>query len=317
MYPLRADHAAEWLTAMAEAGGRTAATIAQYKSALHTHFACSQPFTDHGANPLSHPRLKRLLTGVEKSKAAPERGEHSTYKACSPLTFDLVRQLRAVHSETDRREVMMYAAIAVGTAACLRPSELLGSSTYPERALTAAQVVFFAHASTDAPVLPATTAATPTRCMVLLHTSKTRLHGEERVVGAAEAVQALWHWCILSGAQGRTTLFQLDGHRLTTNSLIGHLRRKLGLIGQGHLYVTGKCFRRGGASTLSALGADAEDITAAGGWAKGSVVWQTYANAPEVQRARINAQMQRAISLSTAAAAAASHWTTPAALGGK
>lgn len=306
MYPLRADHAAEWLTTMAEAGGRTAATIAQYKSALHTLFASTQSFADDRPNPFAHPKLKRLLTGISNAKAAPERAASAATPRCSPLTFDIVRRLRGVHSDSDPREVMLFAAIALATAACMRPSELLGSNTYPERALTADQVVFHTSTRADAPVTP-TADASATRCTIFLRTTKTHIHGEERSVSATEAVQALWQWCIVSAAQGRNTLFQHDGTTLTIGALIGHLRRKLQLIGLGHMHVTGKCFRRGGASTLSALGAHPADIAAAGGWAPGSSVWQThYANAPEVRRARavqVNAQMQHALALSSGSTA--------------
>ena len=302
MYPLRADHAAEWLTAMAESGGRTASTITMYKSALHTLFDSSQSFADTQPNPLAHPKLKRLLKGISNAKAAPERVAATTRHTCSPLTFDIVRRLRAVHSDTQPREVMMFAAIALATAACMRPSELLGSSTYPERTLTAQQIVFFAAAHSDATVTPGV-GVTASRCSVHLLTTKTHLKGEERTVSADEAVQALWRWFILSGAQGSDVLFQLNGTPLTTNSLIGHLRRKLKHIGLGHLYVTGKCFRRGGASTLSALGASAADIAVAGGWSANSNVWQQhYANDPSVQRARaieMNAQMQRAVAITS------------------
>ena len=300
MYPLRADHAAEWLTTMAEAGGRTAATIAQYKSALHTLFASTQSFADDRPNPFAHPKLKRLLTGISNTKAAPERAASAAAPKCSPLTFDIVRRLRGVHNDSDPREVMLFAAIALATAACMRPSELLGSTTYPERALMADQVVFHASTRTDAPVTPDAN-SNAVRCTIHLHTTKTHIRGEERSVSATEAVQALWRWYIVSAAQGRNALFQHDGAALTIGALIGHLRRKLQLIGLGHMHVTGKCFRRGGASTLSALGAHPADIAAAGGWASGSSVWQThYANAPEVRRARevqVNAQMQHALAL--------------------
>jgi hypothetical protein len=91
------------------------------------------------------------------------------------------------------------------------------------------------------------------------------------------------------------------GKELTMHVLIGHLRRKLASIGFGDLFVTGKCFRKGAASTLSALGTDAADIAIAGGWAVGSNVWQThYANMPEVRRARavrVNEQMQHAAAI--------------------
>jgi hypothetical protein len=306
MYPLRADHAAEWLTTMAEAGGRTAATIAQYKSALHTLFASTQSFADDRPNPFAHPKLKRLLIGISNTKAAPERAASAAAPKCSPLTFDIVRRLRGVHNDSDPREMMLFAAIALATAACMRPSELLGSTTYPERALMADQVVFYASTRTDAPVTP-TANGSAVRCTIHLRTTKTHIHGEERSVSATEAVQALWRWYIVSAAQGRNTLFQHDGTALTIGALIGHLRRKLQLIGLGHMHVTGKCFRRGGASTLSALGAHPADIAAAGGWASGSSVWQThYANAPEVRRARevqVNAQMQHALALSSGSTA--------------
>ncbi len=307
MHPLRADHAAEWLTAMAEAGGRTAATIAQYKSALHTLFASTQSFTDLGPNPLGHPKLRRLLTGISNAKAAPERAAYAAAHPCSPLTFDIVRQLRSVHSDSDPREVMLYAAIALATAACMRPSELLGSSTYPGRALVANQVTFHASERSNEPVLPSAERAAM-RCTVTLTATKTNTRGEPRFVSAPEAVQALWSWYLTSGARGSTLLFQRGGVALTTNALVGHLRRKLEQIGFGHLYVTGKCFRRGGASTLSALGAHPADIAAAGGWATGSTVWQTYANAPEVRRARavqVNAQMQHAMATNAGSTTAA------------
>ena len=139
MYPLRADYVAEWLTAMAEAGGRTANTIAQYKSALHTHFASLQSFADHGPNPLAHPKLQRLLTGISNAKAAPEQAARTASPACQPLTFDIVRALRATN-RNGQRDIMMYAAIATATAAALRPSELLGSRDHPDRALRGDQV---------------------------------------------------------------------------------------------------------------------------------------------------------------------------------
>ena len=298
-YPLRADYAAEWLTAMAEEGGRTASTITMYKSALHTHFADQQSFADHAPNPLSHPKLRRLLTGISNAKAAPERATRSTAPSCQPLTFDVVRELRAVHTELDPREVMMYAAIAFATAAAVRPSELLGSSEYPERALRADQVTFYT--STNEVTRPGTDARPATHCVLQLDKSKTNLgmRHEARPVGASEAVQALWRWYLVSGAHGQNLLFQLPGRRpLTTSALVGHLRRKLKEVGRGGMRVTGKCFRQGGASTLAALGVPAADIASAGGWAAGSTVWKEhYAHFPEVQRARavqVNAQMQRA-----------------------
>jgi hypothetical protein len=296
VYPLRADYAAEWLTAMAEAGGRTANTIAQYKSALHTHFASLQSFADHGPNPLSHPKLQRLLTGISNAKAAPEQAARTASPACQPLTFDIVRALRTIHGD-GQRDVMMYAAIATATAAALRPSELLGSSDYPDRALRADQVTFYDAANQRVPPSHLGVAY----CTIRLEVSKTHQgrREDERVISAPEAVQALGRWMVARAAVPHCRLFQLsDDKPLTTNALVGHLRRKLTAIGRGDMKVTGKCFRKGGASTLAALGVPAADIVTAGGWASGSSVWREhYAHFPDVKRARavqVNAQMQRA-----------------------
>jgi hypothetical protein len=202
----------------------------------------------------------------------------------------------------DIRDGMMFAAIALATAAAMRPSELLGSQTYPERALRADQITFYTalHAS----VTPSSSVQHSLKyCIVRLDISKTHPRGEERTVSAMDAVQAVWQWMVISGHQGSTVLFQHADTPLSISMLIGHLRRKLTEIGLKHLHVTGKCFRKGAASTLSALGTDAADIAIAGGWSVGSNVWQSnYANFPAVKRARaiqVNAQMQQAMSVGT------------------
>ena len=122
------------------------------------------------------------------------------------------------------------------------------------------------------------------------------------MISAPEAVQALGRWMTARTGAPHCRLFQLsDGKPLTTNALVGHLRRKRTAIGRGDMNVTGKCFRKGGASTLAALGVPAADIVNAGGWASGSSVWREhYAHFPDVKRARavqINAQMQRAAAI--------------------
>jgi integrase len=264
--------------------------VGAYKSALHTHFASQQSFADHGPNPLSHPKLQRLLTGISNSKAAPEQAARLASSACQPLTFDIVPELRAVHGD-GQREVMIYAAIATAMAAALRPSELLGSSEYPSE--LCAQVRCFYNAAGH-PSQPGIA-----YCTLRLEVSKTnqRRRNDERVISAPEAVQALGRWITArAGAPPHSSLFEFsDDKPLTTNALIGNLRRKLKAIGRESMTVTGRSFRKGGASTLAVLGVPAADIVNVHGWANGSSVWREhYAHFPDVKRARavqVNAQI--------------------------
>jgi hypothetical protein len=195
---------------------------------------------------------------------------------------------------------MLFAAIALGVAAALRPSEMLGSRAHPLRALRAEQISFFDAARR--PLLlhrDSDSGAAPDHFHVSLEVSKTDQgrRGSEKPVATPVAVQALWRWWRLSGARGSIALFQSGNKQLTTNALVGHLRRCLALIGHGDGYFTGRSLRKGGASTLSAQGVAAADIAAVG-WANGSNVWQAhYANHPEVRRER-----QLAISRSMEAA---------------
>ena len=81
---------------------------------------------------------------------------------------------------------------------------------------------------------------------------------------------------------------------------ITRLKRELVATGQGALaaQITARSFRRGGASTLSGIGATDADIARLG-WAPASTVGRSvYANDPRVQRSRalaINAQMEDAV----------------------
>ena len=282
--PIRGDWAREWLTSLGEAGALSAATIAVYKSALHTQAELEGEWP----NPLNDPLTKRLLTGIANSKAETEQAKRAARPRAQPLTFDVVLELRSVH-DSSPRDVMMFAATALGVNGCFRPSEMLGSSKLPGRRLRAEQVQFF---SGKQQLLPQSgSSATPSSCTVTLEVSKTdqQRRGRVRHVSASAAVQAAWRWACLSGAHGPAAFFALDGKPLTMSALQGHLRRRLALIGRSDLHFTGRSLRKGGASTLSALGVEAEDIARVA-WTPGSGVWSShYANDPMVREERAKA----------------------------
>lgn len=310
--PITTDHALEWLAALADRGRLCANSIRAYKSALRTQAAEERRPGDASPNPLDDELVGRLLTGITNAKAEREQQARRA-KRPDPLPFQLVQKLRDAHDAQQPRSCMLYAALSLAVAGGFRPSELFGSSRYPERALQAEQVVFYADVSGDVPI-PSSEPAQgrqPLCCIVSLRIAKNdpRRRGRNKLISAPTAVLALWQWMRLSGLQGSAVLFQRDGVRLTGGALAGHARRSLARIGHSQLHITPKSFRRGGASTLAAAGVTADDIAKLG-WAPGSRVWEShYANDPQVQRARafaISRQMGEAVAAAASGAAAGS-----------
>ena len=299
--PIRADAAAEWLTSIAAQGQHNSSTIAVYKSALRTAAELEAPLGSTAPNPLDDPKIKRLLTGIAADRAELEQQHRREHPQSAPLTFDVVRDLASRYSGS-ARDRMHYAALTLAVASAARPSEIFGSATYPERALRARQVRFFSDAAGRAETLPcAGSIASPHHFEVALEISKTdqQRAGTLKVISARTAVSAMWTHCCEHGASGEQPLFAMGGLQLTANAVITRLKSELVASGQGALalHITARSFRRGGASTLSEIGATDADIARLG-WAPDSTVGRTvYANDARVQRARalaINAQMEDA-----------------------
>ena len=295
--PIRADLACEYLAQMADRGQHNASTIAVHKSALHT--IAEEQAHIAAPNPLDAPKVKRLLAGIAADRAALEQSRRAANPQNAPLTFDLVRALRPRY-EGSQHGRMTFALVALAVAGCSRLSELLGSAKYPERRLRARQIAFYADAEGRIAVAPSpgARADTPHHLELRLDITKTDQgrRGTVKVISAQTAVDAMWrHLC--DGAQrGDEAVFG----KVSTTALVRSVRAELTAIGRADIAAQtgGRSFRRGAASTLSAMGADDADIAALG-WAPNSTVGRShYANDPGVQRARalaINAQMERAV----------------------
>lgn len=295
--PARADRALRFIARLQAAGGvggraLTYATIAAYKSALHTHFEMTAPAAGV-PNPWDALKVIRALEGVRKRNAQREQHARESDEPSEPLTFERLERLRLVHDD-DERERMLFAAIAIAVGASLRPNELLGLVNDPndprrERALHARQVRFFADDHGTVP-MATSSAGLPRAATIWLPISKTdqQRRGTTRDVGAQLSVHTLWHWMRFleaRGARGNYRLFALGGEPLSNNVLIGHLRRRLAQAGiAGHF--TLRCFRKGQASSLDAQGIAPAFIERAGGWAPGSRAVHAYTSHPAVQRAR-------------------------------
>lgn len=259
--PISAAHACRWLSELADAGGRCAATLSVYASALSSTYTEECHPDDTRPNPMSSAVVRRLLKGIASVKSTlPSTSPPQS----DPLTFD--HAMRFVYTDSTQ-DCMLRAAIRFSIAATLRPSELLGSTDLPERALRRNQVVFYADAGGLKLLEPSVSSITlvPHYLILTLHRTKTRPKGTTKVVSARAAVIALWQWyCTTADRPSSSLLFYNNGRQLTTWALLADVRRRAVSVGLGHLHLTGKCARRGGASTLAMQGIDAEDIAAQG-----------------------------------------------------
>ena len=280
--PITAAHATRWLSELADMGGRCAATLAVYVSALSSTYVEECHPDDTHPNPMSSPTLRRMIKGIAAVKAtlplaAPLQS--------APLTF---QQAMTLEYSDSAQDCMLRAAILLAVAATLRSSELLGSRELPERALRRHQVAFYADLGGTQRLEPSSNTVTlsPRFLILTLLRTKTQPKGTTKIVSVPAAVDALWRWyCLTADRPFSALLFYNRDRALTTWALVADVRRRAAVVGLGHLHFTGKCARRGGASTLAMQGISAEDI-AAQGWALGSSQWETYADDPAVQLQR-------------------------------
>lgn len=169
---------------------------------------------------------------------------------------------------------MLYAAMNLGVYGLLRPSELLGISQYPDRALRRNQIGFY-DSTNEEEINRQTNNLNennlPQHIRINLEISKTDQirKGKDVIIAAPLAIKAIWNWCCIRDKYFSTTdeLFKLpNGKRLFTRQLLLHLRYCFKKIGFPNIYISGKCFRRGGTSSLITAGISTNDITPMGHW---------------------------------------------------
>lgn len=280
--PFTTDVAAEWLASVAQSGKHSAATIRTYRSAISTMHAESE--WGGTPNPVASEVIERLMRGIARAKAESDAAARAARPRTIELTPALMLRLEPVARGDSPEEIMKWAAACTAVFALLRPSELLGSPQHRDRALRPAQITFFARPGEERTVEPSGGApAVPDRFEIALGATKTSQlgGGPARIVAARPAVQALWRWMCLREAIGADgpELFRAPKQRaLATTELLAFLCEWLRATGHGAVHLTGKAFRRGGASGLIAGGVPRADAAAAGGW-KSLAMLDTYASA--------------------------------------
>jgi hypothetical protein len=313
-------HASEWLASMALEKTVRAATIRVYRSALSTAWIERLlPIAPHtsaplGINPLDDLRIKRAIDGIKRREAKVDAAAPARRRRTDGLTLAMLQALTDLAEKTgEDQHSMTLAAACLGWAAALRPSELLGSRQYPDRALRRDQLTFYSDAMSTTTITPryttdssgtrypttGTSITRPDHCVLTINVSKTDQLGLGRTVYVAQplVVAALWSWMTTAllplHSDLTSALFQLPGHvPLTTPRLLADLKTDLAAT-HPDLHLTGKAFRVGGASALMAQGVPAADMASVA-WAPGSRMPQVYATtASKARRAiEINRHME-------------------------
>jgi len=277
-----------WLADMADIGGHSASTLRVYTAAISTWFLETRHPDSLTPNPVSDPNIARILKGIarEESRRIEQRPLDDTPAKPSDL---LLPTLLKFHFGDSPRDGCFKAAACLAVGGGLRPGELLGSATQPERALRREQLTFFSDTAGAQRIHPSSNPTTqPCLLQLTLRVTKTsQIAATTKMITAPTVVAAVWRWvCMTADRHPRDLLFQLDGRApLITVTLVRDMERRHAAAGLGDVVYSGKSWRRGGAGTLSALGYDEGDIAALG-WAANSHMWERYASDPQVRRQR-------------------------------
>jgi len=272
-----------------------------------------------GELPTRDERIKMLITGVEKQRARAAAAAPAAEAApvTIPLTAELLASLSLVASGAARgsvsiapREVMLWAAACLGVFGLLRPNELLGKHKDRSGATRADAITFYANDSALPPALPVrlgawSEARTPDHFSVRLGPTKADPAGRNAPlrIAAPMAVEALWRWMHVRLDWGGTAdgpLFALPTASGAPGALkCAELCRAIGswiALSRGGPppRITGRCFRKGGATSLVSGGAGLSEILAQGRWRTPAMVGIYSIREALMQRAlEANRQMGR------------------------
>ena len=285
---------AEYAAHIGSEGRLNGNTLSTYLSGLSTWW--QEESLSDARNPFESSALRRVFDGAIRrldEHALQRRLAPSARLPPSALTPALLLQLEpALRSEASPRSIMLLAAAHTGVHTTLRPSELLGSKQYPERAPLAASIVFYSHphSSGIASIASGAASRVPDRFSIDLGATKTDQAGRAAPKSCAvpAAVRALWEWSLLRYARAEPSplLFALDGAPLLLKSLLSELMQLHELQGLGPVRFTGKSFRRGGNSEAAAAAMPVADLQSRGGWASAAMV-SVYTTAEAAEQRRL------------------------------
>ena len=272
-------------------------SIRVYRSALSTLWS-EGPFSSY-PNPTEDSRVTRLMQGIQRLKLDDdERRRERRSEKTVEINFDLLLMIEATlcTSRQSPSRIMKWAALTAGVHALLRLNELLGSRLHPERILLAKQITFhkdgrgIAHINIVPTALPTPPDQWPDYYRIRLGSTKADPLRKNEPVHVLErpAVQAMWRWMQWRASYPAgmpPELFCLpDESPLTLAGVTSFVQDWFSDHGRGRPVITGKAFRRGGASSLLAAGLPRADVAERGRWRSVDMV-DTYASR-EAKRTR-------------------------------
>jgi len=192
---------------------------------------------------------------------------------------------------------MMWAAATMGTYALLRPGEFLGNRK-ERAAIPVVAITFFSHLSLPLIMsLPSAAesidvANLPVRYTIQLGITKADQRGlnAPHPVAAPLAVEAMWRWLHrrrMGGVQGPQLFRMPNQPALSQIKLLAWLEGRLTQAGYNNFTLSGRGFRRGGASSLTAQGFVPQQMAAAGRWKSAAMVNVYSSKQSQAQRAAI------------------------------
>jgi hypothetical protein len=291
-----------WFAAVAEGSETFSSTIRTYRSALSLlHHEGPQR---HLPNPLDSEALTRLIKGITREKSASEKiARNARSIATIEITPEELLALEPIARGDSPESIAKWAAITLGTFGLLRIGELLGQRD-GTRILQTTDIRFYldSHSRDEAGLLPHADEiprhALPDHFTVTFGSTKADQLGKNPPLGIAArpAVAAMWRWVHTRRDNGidcpELWKFSCRHPTLALSSLVSYLQDWYESLRKGRPHITGKAFRRGGASGLVSTGVPREDAAAAGRWRSQAMV-ETYANAQSKQQRAllINRQM--------------------------
>lgn len=284
--------AEEFIAAMADMNEISSNSIHVYKAGLSWHYSLHSTDTN---NPFDHIRIKKIIKGVEKVKAKSEQEKRIARPRTETITMDTIRTLRdRLIDSLDDKTLLMLAAASLCAASACRPGEILGSDAHRDRAVTRQQLNFYPSATANEPlIIPAAFDSShpmPHHCTLTLNISKTNQmrKREEIHISSPVAVELNWRWSIHRQTVQHTgqELFRRTGYvPLRMKQLLSFLTHSL-RTPHHTPFLTGKCFRIGGASQLAGAGASEEELSQLGRW-RSRGMWRTYADYDAIKQRAI------------------------------
>ena len=298
--PVQAANFFAWL---ADSESLAATTIKGYASAMRHHWTTANGYRlSADSSPFSTDLSRVTIRGIQRALAPADQAARQDPAVTAPMGPQQLARLKdhfqpsaaidGVRAQATDERVMLWAAATVASYGLLRPNEFLGSYRHVDRALRPSQLTFFARAGGTTQALPGQYEGVPQRVQLTLGATKADQLGTNApiVIDARLCVEAIWRWMhrrlAFSGEVQAGPVFRLPGQRpLSIRTLLDALTAALRVV-DPHIvhHLTGRCFRRGGASALVQAGASTSDIMQAGRWRSPAMV-RTYAE-PGVMRAR-------------------------------